>query len=226
MLLSLIGEKIDLDSRSIFKVAYSEKIIKIEVSGSSKQYINGSKKMTQPEYAIYPWDKNYDWCSNCYHEYSKKPWITFSLINKQFKFNGYFVRNGCCYYNGCCCDDDFYGCIDCYMYSWSLQISNDNKTWTTVHQIEKDSDKDNCKSREYKFDKTYTARYVRLIQDAPFPGYPPCFAINRFDLFGTIVNDDGSLSDGNADDFVSYHDDDDDVSIIGHISKNGNAKFD
>ena len=205
----------------IFKKIFDDKIILIEASGSSKQLINGSMQMTQPEYAIYPWTKSYDWCSNCAHTYEEHPYITFSLKNKLFKFNGYFVRSGCCYRNGCCCEDDFYHyCIECCLYSWSLQISDDNKTWTKVHSVEKDREMRRCKEKTYKLDKEYTAKYVRFFQEEPCPGDPPCIAINQFELLGDVAGEDAR-----DEEFVSFHDDDDDVSIIGHISKNGNVKI-
>ena len=78
-----------------------------------------------------------------------------------------------------------------------------------------------CKEKSYEFKETYEAKYVRLIQDQSCPGDPPCIAINKLDLFGEVI-DEGESGEEN---FVSYHDDDDDVSIIGHISKNGNVKI-
>lgn len=207
-------------ANGIFSKTFNDNIINIDVSGSSKQDINGSRQMTKPEYAIYPFDKRYDWCSNCFRSYDEHPWITFSLKSKKVKITGYFVRAGCCY-TGCCCDDETYNyCVDCCMYSWSLQVSDDNKTWTIVHKIEQDYSMKFCKEATYNFDKAYTATYVRLIQDEACPGWPPCLAINRMELLGEVLNDDQS-----ADDFVSFHDDDDDVSIIGHLSKSGNIKY-
>lgn len=203
-----------ISQQGIFSKVFNDNIIVLDVSGSSKQRINGTKQLTKPEYAIYPWDKRYDWCSNCLRNYEEHPWITFSMKNRKFKFNGYFVRCGCCY-DLCCCEDEDYGCFDCCLYSWSLQISDDNKTWTEVHRVEKDFEMKHCNEKTYKLDKEYTAKYVRLIQNERCPGYPPCIAINKIDLFGDVLNDDGS-----SEDFVSYHDDDEDVSIIGHISKN------
>ena len=73
-----------------------------------------------------------------------------------------------------------------------------------------------CNEKQYHFDKEYTASYVRLIQDNACPGYPPCIAINKFDLFGSVVGANNEPEE----EFVSFHDDDEDVSIIGHISKN------
>ena len=205
----------------IFKRVYSDKIIVLDVSGSSKQYINGTKQLTKPEYAIYPWDKSYDWCSNCGRSYDEHTYITFSLTNKRFKIKGYFVRSGCCYEDGCCCEEYRY-CVRCCLFSWSLQISDDNKTWKEVHRVDRDYEMRRCKERTYDFDKEYTAKYVRLIQNEPCPGDPPCIAINKLDLLGDVIGPDSNQIE---EDFVSFHDDDDDVSIIGHISKNGNVKI-
>ncbi|EAX73935.1 hypothetical protein TVAG_519370 [Trichomonas vaginalis G3] len=72
-----------------------------------------------------------------------------------------------------------------------------------------------CSAKTYNLDKEYNAKYVRLIQDGALPGYPPCFAINKIELFGSSVQFGEDLND----DLVSFHDDDEDVSIIGHISK-------
>ena len=204
----------------IFKKVYYDKIIAVDASGSSKQYINGSHQLTQPEYAIYPWDKRYDWCSNCGKSYDEHPWITFSLNSKKIKIRGYFVRSGCCYANSCCCEEYGY-CAKCCMYSWSLQISDDNKTWKEVHHVEKDYEMRRCREKTYNFDQEYECKYVRLIQNEACPGDPPCLAINKLDLLGDVIAE--GVSD--KEEFVSFHDDDDDVSIIGHISKNGNIKI-
>ena len=74
-----------------------------------------------------------------------------------------------------------------------------------------------CNEKTYNLDGTYEAKYVRIIQNEPCPGDPPCLAINRFDLIGDLTEFNQNKEN---EDFVSYHDDDDDVSIIGHISKN------
>ena len=168
----------------IFKKVFDDKIIEIDASGSSKQRINGTRQFTKPEYAIYPWNKEYDWCSNCGRTYEDHPWITFSLKNKKIKLTGYFVRAGCCYASSglCCCEDPSYSyCVECCLYSWSLQISNDNKTWNEVHKM-KDEEMRRCTERSYNLDRAYEAKYVRLIQNEACPGDPPCIALNKFDL--------------------------------------------
>lgn len=198
----------------IFSRNFNKNNIIIHSSGSALQRINGTKQLTKPEYSIYPFTKNYDWCSNIVSEYDHPPWITYSIRNKKFKFDSYFVRCSC-YYNSCCCSGETHSCFDCCLYSWSLQISDDNITWNEIHKIEKDSSMRRCNEKKYDLDKTYTAKYVRIIQNHPCPGNPMCIAINRFELFGETV-DDADLQQ----DFVSFHDDDEDISIIGHISKN------
>lgn len=203
--------------KGIFSTYFNQKIVDVTASGSSKQRINGTKQMTKPEYAIYPWDKKYDWCSNCGRTYEEHPYIIFSLNSRKIKFNSYLIRAGCCYESGCCCEEEYYGyCIDCCLYSWSLQISEDNETWTTVHQVSKDRDMRRCKEKTYTLEKEYSAKYVRLIQDEACPGYPPCIAINKMELFGNSIQ----FEENPDADFVSFHDDDEDVSIIGHISRN------
>ena len=213
----------DTKENGIFSKNFDKGIIVVDASGSSNQEINGSMQLTKPEYSTYPWNKRYDWCSNCGTTYDDHPWITYSIKNKRIKINSYFVRVGCCYNSLCCCEDYKYKyCVHCCLYSWSLQVSNDNKTWTEVHRM-KDEKMRRCKENTYNLDKTYEAKYVRLIQNEACPGDPLCIALNKFELFGDIISEDSNVHD---DDFVSYHDDDDDdVSIIGHISKNGNVKF-
>lgn len=203
------------DVDGILKKVFYDHIIEYQVSGSSSQDINGTRQITKPEYAIEPITKVYDWCSNCGKTYDEKPWIMLWLKNRQMKFNSYFIRCGCCY-TGCCCEEYGY-CVKCCMYSWSVLISDDNRTWTEVHRVDKDSDMRRCNERSYKLEKEYTARYVKIVQTQPCPGYPPCLAINRFDLLGSIIKDGESMEDA-----IIFHDDDEDVSIIGHISRNGN----
>ena len=117
---------------------------------------------------------------------------------------------------------DYAYCVHCCLYSWSLQISNDNKTWETVHKISKDDSMRDCKDSTYTLDKSYTTKYVRLIQDEACPGEPPCLAINRVELLGDIISDN---SQSEEEEFVSFHDDDDDVSIIGHISRQNRVRI-
>lgn len=208
----------DSESTGLFQKYYKDNIFVIDASGSSKQKINGTKQMTLPEYSVYPFDKKYDWCSNCIKSYSGHPWIIFSLKSGKIKFDSYFIRTGCCV-DGCCCEDYGY-CIDCCLYSWSLQISDDNITWNDVHRVEKDTEMKRCKEKTYKFDKEYTAKFIRLYQNEHCPGRPPCISLNKIEFYGSIVD-----SDFNKEiEFSNDELDDDDISIIGHISRNGNVQ--
>ncbi|EAY02123.1 hypothetical protein TVAG_372680 [Trichomonas vaginalis G3] len=168
--------------------------------------------MTKPEYSIYPWDKTYDWCSSCGKTYDDHQFISFSLREKKFKIHGYYIRVGCCN-EGCCCEDNYYSCIDCCLYSWALQISNDNQTWQNLHIVEKEQNMRKCKDRSYDFDKEYITKYIRFEQTQPCPGYPSCLSINRIEFYGEVVSEDSTNED------VFSQNEEDDVSIIGHFSK-------
>lgn len=208
---------IEEHSNGILKQSYSRGIIEYSVSGSSSQRINGTIQTTKPEYAFDQIDKNYDWCSNCGLKRNDFPWIILSLKNMKMKIKSYYLKSGCCTAEArCCCYGAEY-CLRCCLYSWALQISEDNKTWETVHEIKKDREMEYCAERSYDLDKPYTTRYIRLIQTEACPGDPPCIAINKIEFFGDVCHDDGSIE---SNEFISYHDDDDDISIIGHISKN------
>lgn len=76
-----------------------------------------------------------------------------------------------------------------------------------------------CNEKSYKLDKEYTARFIRIIQNDPCPGRPPCIAINKIDFFGDTLPDEGYENE----DYLISRDDEEDVSIIGHISKSGNV---
>ncbi|EAY15017.1 hypothetical protein TVAG_019170 [Trichomonas vaginalis G3] len=211
MLNFLIAENIRNDGNSILKQVYRYQNVEYYVSGSSRQYINGSKQMTKPEYAFDQMDKKYDWCSNCGKSVSDHPWLILGVKSRMMKLDGYYLRAGCCY-SGCCCEDTGY-CCECCLFSWSFQISNDNVTWNTIHKVEKDYEMRNCKEKTYTFSQSYTAKYARIIQDETCYDEPPCIALNKIELIGSIEGNDI------VDDRLNIDVDDDDVSIIGHISK-------
>ncbi|EAY03222.1 hypothetical protein TVAG_421100 [Trichomonas vaginalis G3] len=218
MNLFLLCEDILTESNSILRQSYKYGMVEYSTSGSASQRINGTIQLTKPEYAFDQVEKKYDWCSNCGRHSKDLPWITFSIKNSKMHINGYFLKAGCCGdkdVTECCCIDETYYCCFCCLYSWSLQISNDNITWKTVHKVEKDYDMKIGKEKVYKFSEAHTAKYVRLIQDEACPGEPPCIALNKIELIGTI--DGNPYVDDLSDQFGS---DEDDVSIIGHIAKN------
>ncbi|EAY18963.1 hypothetical protein TVAG_147080 [Trichomonas vaginalis G3] len=213
--LLILCENILTDSNSILRNAYYKNLVEVSVSGSTSQYINGTKQLTKPEYVFDQVPKNYDWCSNCGKSDKDHPWAVYSVKNQLMNINGYYLKSGCCDTadDACCCYDEQYYCCLCCIYSWSLQISMDNQTWKTIHKVEKDNEMRRCKEKTYKFSETHTAKYVRLIQDESCPGDPPCIAINKIEFIGTTS--DGYALDNN----VEFDAEDDDVSIIGHISK-------
>ena len=163
-------------------------------------------------------DRKFDWCSNVAASPSDKPWISYQLKNKLMKLKGYSVRNGCCDYY-CCCDPesgkdlDFACC--CRLYSYSLAGSNDNITWTTIHQIEKESSFRFCEVKTYSFDTfTQPFKYIRFVMDEEKPGCPKCMQINQIELYGEIVVSPFS---------TSYEGDDSEneesISIIGKVKR-------
>ncbi|EAX96411.1 hypothetical protein TVAG_493530 [Trichomonas vaginalis G3] len=208
--------------KGTFYYVFDDKIVNVEASGSSKQYHNGSSQYMKPEYSIYPWDKHYDWCSNCEETYDIHPWITFSLQTKKLKFDSYFIRAGCCR-EDCCCENEIHGyCVECCLYSWSLQISNDNETWAEIHKVVKDEELRRCNEKTYKLDRMYEAKFVRLIQNEACPEDPPCIAINKFEFIGERFDDQMDPLEKR---FIGKEEDNEDISIIGQISRNGIVKI-
>ncbi|EAY21529.1 hypothetical protein TVAG_012940 [Trichomonas vaginalis G3] len=206
------------DKLSILKHAYKNNQIEYYVSGTSKQIINGTLQLTKPEYAFDQVTKRYDWCSNCGKTKTDFPWIVLGIKNQIMNVKGYFLRVGCCY-DSCCCEDYKNGCIHCCLFSWNFQISNDNKTWKTVHVVEGDYDMMRCSEKTYSFSETYRTRYVRLIQAGTCYSDPPCISLNKIEIIGTVGD---GIADGNQPEAPDADDIDDDISIIGHISKNMN----
>ena len=129
------------------------------------------------------------------------------------QLTGFSIRNGCCDYF-CCCDDsgkiyDVECC--CMLYSFTLEGSQDNRTWTAIHKEERVKDFYACESKTYEFSKTVEYKYVRIIQDEPYPGCMTCMQINQVELYGTAV--DRMLID-------DMEDNDESVSIIGKVNRN------
>lgn len=128
------------------------------------------------------------------------------------QLSGYYLKSGCCGAGECCCEDVSAAyCCDCCLYSWSLQISDNNETWKTIHKVEKDVEMRRCKEKTFKFSNTFSAKYVRLLHDESCQGDPPYLVVNKFELIGTKgfgITDDQSVEG-----------DEDDISIIGHILK-------
>ena len=99
------------------------------------------------------------------------------------------------------------------MYSYSLQGSNDNKTWKVLFKIEKDRDFGYCQTKTFELkEKTEPLKFVRLMLDQEYPNCRKCMQINQFDLFGEAISSKFM-------DFSDSPEDEESVSIIGRVSK-------
>ena len=190
--------------------------IKIEASGSYGLYFDGVCHQTHPNETIH-FDRKLDWCSNIVNKDQHGPWITYSIKNKAIKTTGFSLRNGCCYYDCCCGDDgkpllDMYCC--CILYSFSFQGSNDNKTWVTIHKVEKDTRYYTCLYKTFTFEKTKPFKYLRLVADEEYPGCPRCLQINEIEIYGETVND--------FNEFPENDENEEAVSIIGKVKRDSN----
>ena len=197
---------------AIFSNLRHDESVLVRASGSIGVYVEKKCVLTSPNASLSSISKN-DWCSNIAKNNNDKPWISFSLPNKAFQLTGYSVRNGCCYYTCCCLDDSTIlknsGCC-CRLYSFSLQGSNDNKTWTILHNVEKAEKFYFCTFRTYEIESLQTYKYIRFVQEAEYPNCPFCMQINQIELYGTTVT--------SFDSFLNDENDEESVSIIGKIN--------
>ena len=202
---------------AIFEKITNKQNIVAEASGSLGFYYSGKCHMSYPN-LTFAGSNSDEWCSNIIQTGSNmKPWISYKILNKKMKIHGYSLRNGCCYHS-CCCNNenkiiDYYCCCD--LYSYSLQGSNDNSTWKTIHKIEKKKDFYHCKFETYNFEPTEPFVYLRIINDEPYPGCTFCMMINQIEFYGETIDSYGS-------DFYLNDDPENDetVSIIGKIKHN------
>ena len=188
---------------------------KIDSIGSLGLFLGDSKcHQTFPNQTLIG-EKKFDWCSVIPKDPQTKPWISYSYNNKAMKIHGFSVRNGCCFYY-CCCEYESgqvydYDCC-CRLYSFSLQGSNDNITWKTIHSVEKENTFYRCEYKTYEFPTTQPFSILRLVLDEPRPGYQNCMQINQIEFYGELVDSFSSFS--------SFEDDNEEsVSIIGKIKK-------
>ena len=193
------------------KEVKAKRHVNIESSGSLGLYFDGKCHKTYGNETIHE-NEDFDWCSNIASEQFEKAWIQYSIPNKAIKIKGYSLRNGCCKYACCCYDDqnDINYCC-CNLYSFSLLGSNDNETWKLLHKVEKDSKFYYCSFKTYELDAMSDAyKYIRLVQDAEYPGCPKCMQINQIEFYGeTIVTGSYSLD--------SNEDEEESISIIGRV---------
>ena len=212
MLLFLLLQIIPFPERTDNIMVNHQNDIEVSASGSIGQYYDGHCQKTTPETTVSTEATKHDWCSNINKSKTDYPWLSILVKNKRMRITGYSLRSGCCYYGCCCLEDNHYVACCCSPYSWSLQGSNDNKTWVEIHRVEKDNKFYNCQNRTYdvKTDKEFS--FIRIIQNEPWPGCEFCLCINKFEVYGTTVNGDYMIEK----DF----DDDESVSIIGKIKTN------
>ena len=206
---------------SIFQHEKKENIV-IETSGSLGLYHHGKCHMTNGTETLIS-DEYKDWCSNIAknkNDPSMNPFIQYSIKGKQLKVTRYSVRNGCCrYYSWCCSEEDGkivdYDCC-CAMSSYSLQASNDNKTWTVLHRVDNDKTMYYCAAKTFDINPKMTGRwykYFRFVLEKELPGCPKCMQINQLELYGDVLVESYMAYSGNADD-------DESISIIGRVKRN------
>ena len=95
-----------------------------------------------------------------------------------------------------------------------MQASNDNKTWTVLHKVEKDENFHFCETKTFELkDKPSPYTYFRFVLDEEYPGCITCMQINQIELYGETVT--SSLYSSFTDD----NDDDESISIIGRVNK-------
>ena len=177
-------------------------------SGSIGQYYDGKCNPTLPEHSVDSVTRKSDWCSNVNKSSSDHPWLVLHIPHKSIKLSGYALRTGCCYYDCCCINDNQYVYCCCALFSWSVQGSHDNKTWTTIHKITKDKDLHYCSNRFFDTNTEESYEYIRLIQDEPWPGCPMCICINKFEIYGSTTE---------SHTLYFHEENEDSVSIIGKL---------
>ena len=186
----------------------------VEASGSLGLYYDDGKcRMTNPNETLTE-NKRSDWCSNVAKDENDHPWISYFLPGKVMKISGYSVRSGCCYYV-CCCDPATGRYIDgdccCELYSYSLLGSNDNKTWKTLHKIEKEV-VPFCETKTFELEQKETFRFLKFVMDEQRPGCVSCMQINQFEVYGETIN---SLDKFGYD--SDEEDNEESISIIGKV---------
>ena len=194
----------------IEKYAQTNSII-VESSGSIGQFYKSKCHQTKPNSTTVV-NSSLDWCSNV-GKRENPPWISYTIKGKAMKLTSYAIRAGCCYYSCCCIDNNNFvtGCC-CELYSFVLQGSNDNKTWVTLHEVEKDNDFYYCKFKTYDISNHNAFKYLRILQTEKREGCEFCMAVNQIEFYGEAI------AEVDFDDFSNA--DDESVSIIGKVKHN------
>ena len=213
MLFLLVLEFVAFPSRADSIFEKNKDDIIVDSSGSLGFRYNGKCHMTYPNQTLND-DKKLDWCSNIAEPNEPQPWVTYSLKDKSMKLKGYSIRSGCCYYACCCFDDtkDIEYCC-CQLYSFSLLGSNDNKTWMTIHKVEKDLNFWNCKTMTYEFPLTQPFHFIRFVLDEKRSYCANCMALNQIAFYGEVINSPRNYQT------LDETDNDESVSIIGKLKR-------
>ena len=189
----------------VFKRLYDQNIVTVGASGSRVCWDQSSKKdiNSKPEYCVDPKSPSL-WCSDYDWNHNKFPYLQINFQKSRLALSGYSIQAGCCEYSyGCCCTP----------FSWEISGSNDNKTWTKIHSIEKNKFLTNCANQSFSLpSKSIPYKSFRMTQTEPVSGCPTCMDLLRFEVYGDF---DGS-SYIYSEDFDDQNDDE--VSIIGKVT--------
>ena len=187
----------------VFKKTYKEGRIKIDASGSRICWVSdfSDDVMTKPENCVDP-ESKIQWCSSFDSRRVKKQWISFTFEGAKLNLQGYSLHAGCCSAYRCCCK----------IYSWSIQGSNDNVTWTTLDKVEKDEELFDCANKSFPVKSNGNSyKTIRLIQDESEKGCPTCIDLTKIEIYGDL-NDENYIPDD--------LEDNEEVSIIGKVTNN------
>ena len=184
----------------VLKHTYSKESVAAYASNSRPCYEPKLKRdiLTQPENALDP-NNEFEWCSRVNKSKMDKPWIMAHFMNNALKISGYSLKAGCCSDYGCCC----------LIYSWSLYGSNDNETWTLLHNVEANNYLQKCKEQSFQItNNNQFYSMFKLVQEQPEPSCWFCMDIKRIEFYGTLSH----ASDNEIQD-------EEEISIIGKITK-------
>ena len=205
MLISLLIRVFPFNDKfnGVFKNTYNKNDVSVIASGSQRCYSFSIEKtiLTKPESVIDPDDK-LEWCSNLNRSATDFPWLAAVFNNKKLSITGYSLKTGCCEftYDSCCC----------MPYSWSVLGSNNNKTWTKIHSIEKEANLKICQEKSYRVDKKGSFSMIKLIQDESEQGCLLCLSLSKLEFYGELEEKNEEEEETTSED---------EVSIIGRVKR-------
>ena len=191
MLVETIPKSDFVEYDGIFKKNFNNTTM---VASASSTWLNTPSDVINP-------DSYYEFCTKYKKE---KQWFAVQFTEKSVKLKSYAIQLGCCYfYDSCCCE----------LYSWVLEGSNDNTTWSVLDKEDKLSDFYYCNSRTFELKKaSQPYSYFRITQTETKPNCDSCIGMMRMEFFGDLVAK-GSYRPEISEDAG----DDEEVSIIGHV---------